>query len=508
MLGHRSFQHTATLEIQHDDLLQVSVDRPYAADVDYARLRAVLQPAVVALHDHSNTPGLAGILASLGLPPAAPDAGSKRGIMRSGIDQAPDETLGFVARALLDKFPPEADVRNQVEDLLWADLPSATVNAKTRRTLATSLDVRELVYDRRSFDQLLIGTFVVPGELADPRWFPRGSGLRGEVERYVYDNPGDWRTEELFERIGAMDCPDRRFCVFLERLVSWRVRPDEAAQRALVATINVTLQAASVELRETAADQGYPVFTVVRLTASSLGRPKTLIFASTAKPGLRVSDVIDNEIEIFANADEVLVYDLPIHPSGLAWSELLQWWLAQPAETAASDATLRDRLRASLPPPDKSPPQRHLFEGYLRLVGDDRHHLPALLPEVWLHWDPKTVQERGVDALLRSRMDFLLLLPHGERVVIEVDGVQHYAARRQTPQEVGSAPARPSGDWSDGWKPDPKLYGQMVAADRQLRLRGYEVYRFGGWELYRPEIAAPLVTQFFLDLFRRHGVRT
>ncbi|MFB7225150.1 hypothetical protein [Streptomyces sp. NPDC056227] len=29
---------------------------------------------------------------------------------------------------------------------------------------------------------------------------------------------------------------------------------------------------------------------------------------------------------------------------------------------------------------------------------------PALLPEVWLHWDPKTVEERGPEALLRSRM--------------------------------------------------------------------------------------------------------
>ena len=53
--------------------------------------------------------------------------------------------------------------------------------------------------------------------------------------------------------------------------------------------------------------------------------------------------------------------------------------------------------------------------------------LPALLPEVWLHWDPKTVAERGPNALLRFRMDFLLLLPAGARIVVEVDGKYHYA---------------------------------------------------------------------------------
>jgi len=53
--------------------------------------------------------------------------------------------------------------------------------------------------------------------------------------------------------------------------------------------------------------------------------------------------------------------------------------------------------------------------------------LPALLPEVWLHWDPKTVAERGPNALLRFRMDFLLLLPAGARIVVEVDGKYHHA---------------------------------------------------------------------------------
>ncbi|MFG1965887.1 DUF559 domain-containing protein [Nonomuraea sp. NPDC049028] len=47
------------------------------------------------------------------------------------------------------------------------------------------------------------------------------------------------------------------------------------------------------------------------------------------------------------------------------------------------------------------------------------------------------------------------------RVVIEIDGVQHYAVGREV---------------------SPKLYEQMVAKDRELYLVGYEVVRFGGDE--------------------------
>ncbi|MFD1277600.1 hypothetical protein ACFQ51_53845 [Streptomyces kaempferi] len=59
-------------------------------------------------------------------------------------------------------------------------------------------------------------------------------------------------------------------------------------------------------------------------------------------------------------------------------------------------------------------------------------------------------------------MDFLLLLPRGVRIVVEVDGQQHY---------------------SEGDMASPRLYSKMVSEDRSLRLKGYQVYRFGGHEL-------------------------
>ena len=45
--------------------------------------------------------------------------------------------------------------------------------------------------------------------------------------------------------------------------------------------------------------------------------------------------------------------------------------------------------------------------------------------------------------------------------------------------------------------PKPELYSQMVAEDRRLRLDGYEVYRFGGYELTERPDAPTMVKQFF-----------
>jgi very-short-patch-repair endonuclease len=82
-------------------------------------------------------------------------------------------------------------------------------------------------------------------------------------------------------------------------------------------------------------------------------------------------------------------------------------------------------------------------------------------------------------------MDFLLLLPQRIRVVIECDGKQHYA------DETGRA--------------DSQRYADMVAEDRELRLRGYEVYRFGGAELVDTPAASRRLTTFFDRLAERYA---
>ena len=78
-------------------------------------------------------------------------------------------------------------------------------------------------------------------------------------------------------------------------------------------------------------------------------------------------------------------------------------------------------------------------------------------------------------------MDFLLLLPGGQRVVLEVDGKHHYATEGRA---------------------DPEVYARTMRGDRELKLNGYDVYRFGAAELATPERAQVVVQAFFRDLYR------
>ena len=59
------------------------------------------------------------------------------------------------------------------------------------------------------------------------------------------------------------------------------------------------------------------------------------------------------------------------------------------------------------------------------------YDIPALIPQVYLHYDPYNQRTRrslsSGTPLARQRMDFLLLFSDRQRVVIEVDGKQHYA---------------------------------------------------------------------------------
>ena len=128
--------------------------------------------------------------------------------------------------------------------------------------------------------------------------------------------------------------------------------------------------------------------------------------------------------------------------------------------------------------------------------------LPALIPQVYLHYDPYTRRQRGDEQILaRQRMDFLLMLEHGVRVVIEIDGQLHYAV------EDHNHPGR--------YLASPQRYAEMVAEDRRLRLAGYEVHRFGGYEFLDVELAGQVVgprahariTEFFDRLLAKYQER-
>lgn len=210
---------------------------------------------------------------------------------------------------------------------------------------------------------------------------------------------------------------------------------------------------------------------------------KNLIFAANGpKPELVLKDAVSNDIQITRNAEHCLIYERDVPADGLTYLHLIDWWRDQQHLGATTPDTdvgrhLHIRLKQSL---GDNPAEQLVLETYAKRYRNS-FNIPALIPQVYLHYDPYTTNarlERGEvgKVLKRQRMDFLLLFSSRHRVVIEVDGRQHYA--------------------DDSGRARTDLYAQMVAEDRRLRLTGYDVYRFGGAELIRPD-ATDMLTDFF-----------
>jgi hypothetical protein len=83
--------------------------------MDLLRLRIVLRPCIIVLKDAGPRHTFPAICGSLGLPPPGPD-GSKRDAMNACFDALPDAELPRFAERLLKLHPPEASVRNEIED--------------------------------------------------------------------------------------------------------------------------------------------------------------------------------------------------------------------------------------------------------------------------------------------------------------------------------------------------------------------------------------------------------
>lgn len=217
------------------------------------------------------------------------------------------------------------------------------------------------------------------------------------------------------------------------------------------------------------------------------GPTKNLIFAANGpKPELVLRDAVNNDIEIVSNSEFCLVYDKPLPADGLTMTHLSEWWrtvrgLGEGTSVRDAARDLHHRLRASL---DGNSAELRIFDTYQHRYRDSLD-IPALIPQVYLHYDPQLQSVRRAlpqgAPLARQRMDFLLLFSDRRRVVIEVDGQQHY---------------------SENGRPSPRLYSSMVAEDRRLKLAGYEVFRFGGAELFNDD-SEQLVATFFDQLTDR-----
>lgn len=298
--------------------------------------------------------------------------------------------------------------------------------------------------------------------------------------------PSRMSVAEFFRKVGIADWPDERLFLLIERMVHPEVQSFDL-QKKLVTQFNTLLQQDNYELRQEGSESGIPIYMVRQKGVGVLGTPKYIIFASSgSKPDIVIDDAVNMDIRIIRYVDQCLVYDQPPPQDDLTWQALVEWWSTKKGANVAQNEIRQElglRLRASL----QSEPERMLYDTYFKIVKTKYGmNLPALLPQVYLHYDPRNRNERGKPILVRQRMDFLILLRNATRIVIEIDGAQHYS--------------------DDNGRASPSRYAEMVAEDRRIRTLGYEIYRFGGAEFKNPEQASTSIATFFDTLFARHKI--
>jgi very-short-patch-repair endonuclease len=309
----------------------------------------------------------------------------------------------------------------------------------------------------------------------------------GDIWQHIINN-SDWDEAYLYENyLDLLTATDEIFIQFLEQVVHPLVRQHSEA-REYIEFINNHLMKDGHQLIPSDNISGYTVYKINKIKDGVKGTAKNLIFAAIGqKPDIVISDSINNDIKIVNHESNCLVYDRPIPRTGLLWTDLVQWWSDMNGIVKVNrdvEIQLYHRLMGSL----DSEPEKILFKSYFWFFRYQLNgNFPALIPQVYLHYDPYTQKQRfNTKVLSRQRMDFLLLFSNQQRIVIELDGKQHYS----------------NGDISS-----PKLYAEMVHADRELKLHGYEVYRFGGFEFINEGIAQQLIKEFFERLFSKHGVK-
>lgn len=327
-----------------------------------------------------------------------------------------------------------------------------------------------------------------------PSWDGRYDTAYADIRQHRINNY-DWEDHYLLcTRLDLLKCEDEIFAKFLENCVHPLVQPNKKQVTQLVSYLNNCLRRDGYILREASEISGKPIYKVTRLTGGVPGSVKNLIFAANGpKPEIVLADAVSNDIKIVENEQYCLVYDKPILEHGLRWNDLLVWWQERQSSALPSrgnvQSSLLPRLLASLS--EDSPPERLLFQTYYRhFLPEFGGDLPALIPQVYLHYDQKTirqlVQSQQNQRLTRQRMDFLLLFSNQTRIVLEVDGQQHYSVNG---------------------KANPGLYARMVAEDRRIRLQGYEIYRFGGAELQDEQQGRIAAIDFFNALFQQHSIK-
>lgn len=402
---------------------------------------------------------------------------SKKSYINSGLISLGDKQLQQIAINIIKGGDCPEFVKAVDEHM--EQLPFE-VSMVTRRNVIDFLSQKPLIEGRLHLVDFL-------NRICDLKQLPAVyTGLNAEEDIYRHMVANDDLTYgQMFHLLQFIYMSDTIFRKLVEQMVNPNVRQNKEEQFEYVKELNLLLNEDGVGLLQTKTISGKAVFTLEKITHGINGVIKNIIFAPlTKKPDIVMEDTLSNEIKVINNEnDDCLIYNYPLSANGLSWHDLVVWWNSGIEEyTLKEEQCLFERLETSL---DSAPEKIFMREyyNYIHRLGNSK---PALIPQVYCHYDPKSAKLRGGQVYVHQRMDFLMLLPRGVRVIVEIDGKQHYA---------------------NGEKANPKLYADMVRDDRKLKLYGYDVYRFGGYEFMEPSEASVMIKQFVEDLFDKYDIR-
>lgn len=310
-----------------------------------------------------------------------------------------------------------------------------------------------------------------------------GMTVGEEIVAAVKDNKSMTYRELLTDRLEVKYLPDELFSKFLECLALPEARDGEV-QKEYVKGINDIIKEDGYELYVDSLVSGTPQYRIGKRIYADI-ELKNLIFAPIGvKPDIVIENSISNELKLVGDTDNCLLYNFDNNADGLTWTTLINWWKnSSKEENIDPEMGLYNRLKGSLDSDIEKIFFRVYYNYYRHPVKRD---IPALIPQVFLHYDPRSkFQRNGKTIYTHQRMDFLMLLPGGIQIVFELDGQQHY---------------------TENGKGEPRLYAEMVKDDRDLRLKGYEVYRFGGYEFLNKNNAKQMICEFFDRIFVRYNI--
>ena len=417
---------------------------------------------------------------------------SKATYLKSGLNKMKDSEIIELVKAIIsDNDCPE--LLEKISRYLETELFEIT--SVTRRKIVNWLSEQTDLEGELYLDKFLNRIW----DLKNMSSISREINREEDILRHMVRN-NDWTYGELLKDVlKVIYVSDYTFKRFMEELVYPDVHSEER-QKQYVKGLNSFLSIDGYSLLCSNFISGNPIYTLQKNVRGVGNEIKNIIFAGIGgKPDIVLDDSLSNTIKTIENGVDWLIYNQPISAKGLTGKDVFNRW----GNVDEYDEKCADRLFDRLIKSMDSNAEKNFMWVYYECFVKERGNpeIPALIPQVYCHYDPKSAALRNGAVYVHQRMDFLMLFSGKERVVIEIDGMQHYSNEQEMDVIVNKEIKKVNKNIASS-----KKYAEMVEDDRKLKLYGYNVFRFGGYEFLQGQHPKSKIIIFFENLFRIYGV--